>query len=473
MYNLDPKIKTYVKYFLYATVFMVLMWFLYSFLTTASVEIVTNDQNNTIIIRQTSPQQKEIDMGNKTGNVKKRLATGTYTATVKNGYNSAQQIFTLSIGDFKKITINVDKHVDKASVLEPISDLGAYSIVADKNSVKFLNRNVNPAKLYSIDNSNTVKNINPNYNFDIVSWADTSFGVGHMGYQLYTIKNDVVESVSTPVSANTIKTFSVAKNQDVYISDGRAIYRGVKAKDFNKIYTAPEKTNVELFKASDNAVAFSEKADNSNREGNLAVINKSGVKHSVDGGAYESAWSKNGKYIVTSGDSSTIFNDKLEKVVNLPIGNVSGLTWIDDNTLIYSQANLVWKFSVDTRSSEVIAMTNNGVGTISEITSSADDASLYISVQNPDITNGYTFYLARYKLNSKPILDPLLQKVSLILPNTPVDGCSIGYANLNKLTITMSSVDRIQQLCIDSTKNYLKLYNVDSNSLNFQFIPVS
>lgn len=469
MYQLNPLIKKYIIYSLFFIALIVAMWLLYTFLTTASVDITTNNPKNVISIEETRPEHKTINTGGATGHLKIRLHTGTYTITVKNGYASAQQIISLGIGDSKKVTITVNDQANKQGVLEAVTNLGAYETVADNTSVKFLDRNHNPAKLYQIDSSNILTNIAPNLSFDSISWADTSFGVGRMGDQLMTIEGTTVTNLTTPVTA---KTFTVAPNKDVYISDGQALYRGSTGHNFTKVLSAEPASQIKLIAASNDAVLLTDKFNDSNRESELVVLHKDGSKNTTDGDIYEGQWSKSGKYLATTGDTSTIFNDKLQKVVSLPINNVLALTWMDDNNLAYAEGNLIWKFSVDSHQATVLATTSNGVGAVSQMRVSQDGSSLYVAVQNPDTSNGYTFYLARYKLNSDITVNPLLQKISLVLPNTPIDGCSVGYVNFTKITVTITAIDRIQQLCIDATKTYLQGYDINPDSVNLQFIPV-
>lgn len=466
---IDPTVKKYLKYGLIGIAGLLMVWLIYTFLTTASVQIITNDQKNIVSIQQTAPQQKSIDIGNVTGNFSTRLATGSYIVTVKNDYASAQQIFTLGIGDSKKVTVNVDTQANTPGVLEPVSDLGAYDVVADKSSVKFIDRNKSPTFLYSIDSNNALTIVAPNTSYDTIAWANSSYGVGRIGSQLQTIQGSTIADLKTPVAADKA-TFAVAPNHDVYLSDGSGLYRQSDGQNFTKVMTADSQSQIKIVSASSNSVLLTEKSTDTNREGELTVLHKNDTKNTTNGELYEGAWSKSGKYLAVSGDTSAIFDSNLKKIVNLPINNVNNLVWMSDNDLVYAQSNLLWKFSLDTRRATVLATTNSGVGSISQIALSDDGSSLYVSIQNADSTNGYTFYLTRYKFNTKVVISPLLQKLGLALPNSPIDGCYDGYANFNQPTVTVTAIASIEQLCLDATKTYLQGYGVNTDPLKFQFV---
>jgi hypothetical protein len=467
---IETRVKKYIIYFVLFVVSIFIAWIVTILLTTTTLEVTTNNQKNSLTLEEMSPERRSIDLGTKPGNFKKRLHTGTYIVTVKYGYASSQQTIILKAGEDKKVTINLNTQVNQSGSLQNITSLGAFNIVADTSSVRFIDRNQTPAKLYTLDSSNSLKGIIPNISFDSISWADTSYGVGRIGSQLLAIDGMSTKDITLPTK---LSTFTIAPNHDVYITNGQYLYRGQAANNFKNILSADDGSEIKIVSASNDSVLLSEKFNDSNREGKLITLSKDGNKNEITKQVYEGVWSRSGKYLAITGDTSTVYDAHLKKITDLPINNVGALAWIDDSNIAYADSNLIWKFSVDSRQSAVLATTSNGVGTVSQMTMSQDGKSLYVAVQNPSTSNGYTFYLARYIFNQTITTDPILQKLSLILPNTPATGCTTDYVNFTKPTVVVSSIGSIRQFCIDQTKKYLQGYKIDINTIMIQFIDIS
>lgn len=466
---IDPKVKRYIILGAIALVVIIIVWVLVNYLTTSPITIQTNDTNNGISIQETSPKYKAIQVGKGKKVYTINLHGGRYVITAKNGYASAQEVLNLGrMGHKKTVTVNVDNKANQEGALEVVSDLGAYSVIANADTVRFIDRNQNPTKLYQIDSNNQLTPLAPGVSFDKISWADITFGVGSAGGKLKAIDGTTVTDLSTPVTA---QTYTVAPNKDVYVSDGSNLYRGSNGMNFKKVYTADSGKQIQIISASNDTVLLAGKPSDSTREGELIAFHKDGSKQEIDGEAYEGVWSSSGKYVAVTGSTSTIFNNKLQKVVDLPIANVAALSWIDNDTITYADANLVWQFSVSTRQATVLATTSEGAGTVSELAPSSDGSSLYVVIQNANSINGYSFYLTRYRFNKPANADPLLQKVSLALPNTPVYGCSVGYVNFTKLSVTVRAAAADQQSCTAAARDYLQSYNINPNAVALEFVP--
>lgn len=465
----NPQRKRYIILGAVLVFLLLVFWLVYNLLTTSHITILTNDKASTISIQETSPQYKTIKVGTGQTKYKLDLHKGSYTVNAKDNYASAQQIITLgTMGHSRTVTINVDTKANQLGALENVTDLGAHSIIADASSIRFIDSNQSPTKLYQIDASNTLTPLANGVSFDSISWADISFGIGKAGTTFLAINGTNATILNLPITATT---YAVAPNHDVYISDGASVYRGAGGTKFTRVFNADSGKQLKVMAASNNSVLLSSMSSGSDREGDLISLHKNGSKDEIDGEAYEGAWTASGAYLAISGDTNGIFNDKLQKVADTPLANVNALAWINNDTLAYADNNLVWRYTVSSRQANVLVTTRTGVGSVSEIAPSSDGSSLYISVQNPSTVNGFSYYLTRYRFNTTPTTNPVLQKVSLVLPNTPMYGCSVGYVNFTKLTVTATADASIQQACIAATQSYLQSYDIDPNTTPIQFIP--
>ena len=434
----------------------------YPYLTTAQLSITTNSSDNTIAINRITPNAQSIDTENATGSFSTRVPAGTYSIAVKNKYFASQQVVNVKAMETKNITINLNSIKD----VEPVSSRSASYVVADNNSLAFIDRS--NRSLYRIDSNNNEQLIDSTHGFSTAEWSDVTYGVGQdTNSNLYKINNNTVTPIVAPFSYDAKTTYYLAPNRDLYIANGKTLYISTAEGGFKQLYVSSQQISV--ITASNTNVLLGE-SNPEKKEGALVAVSRTGSTNKSTGEAYRAAWSPSGKYLVTSSDVETqVVDAKLHKVISLPTTNVNSPVWLDDHTLLYGVSDGVWKYDVQSGSATLLASVGD-VGQVSQITPSKDGAYIYISIQETNNTDGLSFQLSRLGLRGQ-VSSVAVQKIKLLIPNT-ISSCNLNYINFTKTTILVQGSLADKQTCLKSAQDYLWQYSVNVSQLQFTFVSI-
>jgi hypothetical protein len=442
------------------------------FFTLASLTVTTNDASNTIFIRQksaTTQQQVTVDQQGNTTTA--QLAPGTYIVTVQNATQTASQVLTLSAAEHKAITINLQPQGSNSITNEPVSSMGARSVSVSKDLLRFIDNNTADRTLYSIDSSGTATKLDGSVMYTSVSWANPNFGIGyglnHDNRYVFTkIEGNFVTPIKPPFSVTAASSTGVAPNQTWYVSDGKVVYRGNADGSFTEVFKSDNK--LKIMTVSNDALLLSQQGPDGRGEGNLITLHQNGDKYQIEGEAYEAAWSPSGDKLVTSGDTSEIFDNKLNKIGTLPQGNFMSPAWLDDNTLVYGVSNSVIRYNLNTGASSTMMTFDDVVGRPSQIVPSVENDYLYTTIQKGGDRPTITYRLDRLPLKNQTPVDVPVGKFALLIPNT-VSGCELNFMNFaGKFSIiTKSSTNNN---CAASAAQYFTDYGASTANLTYQQI---
>lgn len=343
--------------------------------------------------------------------------------------------------------------------------MGASALVADGNNIRFINRNSNT--LYEINAQNQLKNISGSVSFNVIRWADASYGVGRDAKgKLYHIKGASITPLAAPfITTSATTTLAVAPDHVVYLSDGTNVYTGKDGQAFKLIHTS--KMNVSVAAASRQGVLLRETDPKKERaEGELVVIDRSGKITSIEGEAYDAAWSPSGDRLLINGDERTAVLDKnLKEITRLPAGNVGAPIWLNDTQILYGLTNNLWRFDSDTGQADAIA--NMRTETVAQQFLDQDSSYIYITTQ--DSKTGRRLRLSRLGLKGQPAAT-IPTQLGVLLPNT-LGNCSLALVNFTKPTVAVSGPIGQNAACLQKAQAYLTTYKVNQSGLGFNYTP--
>ena len=451
------------------TVGILIVWF-YSY---SSLVIVTNSPTNTILVRQdTGKTQNQIQVDQKGNRAELRIPAGTYIVTAQNNAQSAMQIIKLGVGEHKSITLNISEQVYNP-ISEPVSSFGAGGISASATALRFIDRNVAEHPLYNVDSGGNVTLLDKNTTYTNVRWADPELGIGYgldknNKYVIRLIQGNEVRPVIAPFTVDIKTSYGIAPNRTWYIADGHTIYRAGGDGSFTKIYNSQDL--VGIISVSNDALLLSQKSEQSAREGSLIILHTNGNKYQIEGGAYEAAWSPKGDRLVTSGDTSKIFDTKFKEVAKLPSGNFMSPVWLNDNTIFYGVDNKVMRYDIDTGKASTLLSFDRVTGTPSQIVVSKEKDYVYVAIQKGGDRAGISFRLERISLDNKPqSTDVPAQGLNLLIPNT-VQNCALNYMNFAHFSVVLRHVGNTNSDCVPAVRNYLESYDVPLQNVSFQTV---
>lgn len=382
------------------------------------------------------------------------------------------QIVKIGIGEHKSITLNITDQI-YSPISEPVTSFGAGGISASATALRFIDRNVAEHPLYNVDSGGNVTLLDQNTTYTNVRWADPTFGIGYgldknNNYVIRLVQDNEVRPVIAPFAVDIKTSYGVAPNHTWYLSDGHTVYRANGDGSFTKVYSNQDL--VTIISASNDALLLSQKNDQSAREGSLIILHANGEKYQIEGGAYEAAWSPSGDKLVTSGDTSKIFDAKFKEVAKLPSGNFLSPVWLNDNTIFYAVNNKVMRYDIDTGKASTLLSFDSVTGTPSQIVVSKEKDYVYVAIQKGGDRSGISFRLERISLNNKqPASTAPAQELNLLIPNT-VKGCSLNYMNFARFSILLKYQSGITADCTPAVRSYLTSYDIPLQDITFQTI---
>ncbi len=400
-----------------------LSWF-WHYYHTGKIVITTDDAQNTISLTKIN-NEDEISQDFKTytghGKLSVTVSTGRYEIMVRGNIVATTKSIKLDPLKTLKYSINP---VNTTGV-EPVVFQGAQDIAASKSRLVYLDPTSH--LLNKIDAQNNLSTLSPSTEFKTVRWADDTFGMGQDNNgRLYVIDQDSVKTLRLPFSySNAAVSFDVSPNKQFYVSNGADVYTGDKSEKFRKIYTAT--TSDPTLSAGVSQVAV---LDQSGKDTELALVSQSGknIRKELEIEGKEVAWSPNGQYIVGGNENGAyVYNRSLNYVAKVPVFGLFGYPrWLDNDTLIYSTNDRLWRYSLSDQRSELIAnMPMDSIITGLSISNDRD----YIYFATSDISSSSTNAYAIRRVGVEGQKTPqFIYNLQTILPLTQ-NNFSIGLVN--------------------------------------------
>jgi len=319
--------------------------------------VITSNKSNTIVLQKTGGGGvafTKTGMGSLSANVKH----GQYTVTIKNASQTSAKVIDF-YGGHKTFRYSI--YLSKLLDVEPVADQDAADMVVNNDELVYLNADDN--NIYKIDSSNNLDVINASQNFQVIKWADTSFGIGQTNNErLYAINNGSVSLLDVPFNyGGKSVSFAISPTQQIYVSYGPSVYIGSQNGNFKKIYTATTSSPALSAGSSLVDVADGTLDQGTAQKPEIALVNTSGkyIRKVID--SQSSILSPNGKYLAVEDESgiAEIYNSDLENPVTLPtpLNNsiISHVTWLNDDTLLYSCGDQLWEYSLAQHKGELLA----------------------------------------------------------------------------------------------------------------------
>lgn len=441
------------------------------FYTLCSLNILTNSPNNTIIVEEVLPNgaRKLIETDDNKAAIDLRVSAGTYIVTAKYASIVKSQTVTVSRGENKKIILNISSSQRTLyTASEPVTSLTTFSLTASQQTMRFFDPLASAGALYTFDKSGDGAVLAKNISFSNIRWASPEFGIG-MGTDKNTnsiviciIEGDSVKIIKPPFKPTKSSSVAVSPNKTWYVSDGKNIYIGYADGSFKKIFATDKP--VSLYSASDDAVFAIQNVSPQQREGAMMVIHNDGKRYQLPGSAYGGAWSPSGKLLVTTGDVTRIFDDRLNPVSSTPNTNFTGYTWLDEDTILYTEGHTINRYKISTGESvPFIDYSKTTNGKPSGLTLSVEKDYLYVTIQNGGPSSQLAYKLTRIALNNQPTSDVKSTAMDIIIPNT-IKGCDLQYVNLGQFTI-LTTNKTTNSNCTPVITDYLASYNIPMSNI--------
>jgi len=440
---------------------LILLLFTQRYLTTGTIVVTTNNPSNNIEILKAS---NKVQVAQARGYLRARLATGQYIAQVNNRLASNKQLVTIESHKTNTFNINLQALLAPEAVLP----YGATSVITDASSIYYVN--LQNHSLYTLSSAG-VPMVVSTTSFDHIVWENTHYGIGidYSQSTLYEIRNGSVTPL--PLSfASTQIVFDLAPNGTLAASDGKTVYlRLPSSNTFTKIFTADSDENIQSLVVSNNYILVMQASNQqaSDRdEGNFRLLDLSGrTGAAAQLSAYSLKWSPDGTKIALTNDSSTtIYNTHLKQIAELPAPNVTGLSWYDNNTLLYAANNILTKFDLTSSTSSQLSIytaNNQILGIYPDKT----DSKIYLL----DTTgSGDTNYqLEQIDLTQQAQNIPDYEYTLGIFFPAFVSPCNFSYTNFLKPVILTNSGAN-QNQCVQAAQNTLAADGLPVNEFNIE-----
>ncbi len=449
---------------------LIILPILYRHLTLGQLIIVTDSSSNTIQVVPSvvgkNDETKNVGQ-NLQNNKAISLKPGNYLVAVRNQTGEATEVVQVKARQTKRYVINLATHTPQA---EPVANVNALYFAVGAANLFYLDQGTK--NLYQIDKSNQLAQLSSPITFTAVRWADASFGVGQgTDNKLYQINNGVVSPLNAPLST----VFTISSDHTVYLASGKDIYRSAAA-GFDHIFTASQPPFALV--SAPRAVALISSLGNgpqtsSSMAAQLTVLDGNNKPTAKEMDVYAASWSPSSKYLaVTTDSSSQILDASLNSVAVIPNNNINNPLWFDDNTLLYSVNDQLWRYSVSSTKSSVIATTQKNHA-ITALLLDSSKSYVYMSVQSTGASNR-NLSIYRFGLQGQMVPD-LIFKLGKLLPW--VSGlCSSSIINFTSPSILVQSfITPSTASCLENTQTTLQEDGFNISTLGFQLsqIPVT
>jgi hypothetical protein len=410
--------------------FGILIW-LWVFLNTSNLTIITNNPNNDISLRGISDPNFSI---NTKGGVETSLHNGKYTLTVTGNSNAISQVVDLKSRQHLTLTLNPKD----PSGVEPVINREAQNLAINKDHLVYLDQT--SSLLYQVDSQNLIKSLNNQRTFSSVKWADANYGIAQAdnSEQLFRMNNGSISSLELPFSYDGKNiSYSISKDRGIFVAHEGNVYYA-KNDNFKKVYTSKSKSLFINSGGSNVLVAAASEEEGENSDRGIVVVNSSGKVFSAnDINAYVSAWSPDGEKVAVSSDSGGLILDKkLKKIATIPTGGIGSMVWLNNDTLFYSSNDSLWRFDISNEKSQIIANAPLG-GQIIETAINEDLSYIYLSVSDANDS----LSVKKVGLKNQVVPDYVF-KLQDVLPKSEYQ-YTIELINFTRLVVWVHSVPNV------------------------------
>lgn len=427
-----------------------------SFLSNSFVIIKTN--KNTAISIEPIGDSNTKNYLTRQGDSVVWLPVGKYRIVLSHYDQKIIQNITVSGFTFKTYTYSFDD-TGGTFLPTPLLSVGVLSGVVSSDGAHYLNSQDN--HIYSVTNTGIPKKINNNLYRSVV-WNSMSHGIAQDSetMELVHINGVSVERFASPglgFSSSTV--FTVDQDGVVYFNIGRDIYKtGDYGKTFTKFYSS-KSTPVNLYTSSNGkrlvVVESSKKSitneDTNDGELDITIVSSDGKKMSEKNeiSFYELAVSPNGEHIIVSGDAvNAIYSTNSFSTDNtIPIGNMNGIKWMNDEEIIYNDSRNVWQYNTTTGVARIIATVP-----LNEMVDGTfiDETSLFI-ISHVDST---LYRLSKIAVHNNKQQPDYVYTLGQTLPSL-IDNCFINYNNISKPVIVIA-----EENCKNSAEYYKSINKI-------------
>jgi hypothetical protein len=343
-----------------------------SYTNKGSVDITTQDKNNSISISDSTHKVLKTAKSE----LKLDVAKGTYFVSVTGNYVGATQQISVSAHN----TTTLELSPENPSDTEPVYYSPITHVSASPTQLSYLD---NASNFAYINTSNAVQT-EESISFGDIAWGDPTFGLGVANADglLYLVENNKTTPFPYPKGVSTPgPVVAVSPTHQMYVGVGKVLYSVTTAGKWTKIYTAP--SNITQLSAVKDRVVSLAPTDQAAAE--IAVTTSAGqqvAKKTLNAGAV--TVSASGKYLaLTNGDDTTITDDQLATVQTVPQAGTKNVTWGGDTTLYYSVDDKIWSYDVGAQKSQIIGIAPLG-NPITELAVNTDASYLYIGATTND-----------------------------------------------------------------------------------------
>jgi hypothetical protein len=408
----------------------------------AFFEVLHQFQSGTVII-YTNSNKNNITISNLNGNsvvvktqgsLQTSLPIGQFTVTVSEQSSSIKRVITVKARKTESYTLNLSSPLVPYAVLP----FGALSVVANASVMYYVN--FQDHLLYKIGSSGIPTALNTSIEFGSVQWLSPQYGVGVSidNSSLYLISNDNIQQLTLPFNGSNI-SYSLLSSGQLVICDGNNVYIGTPGSSFKKIYSYT-KASLNILSTSPGDIILELKTSTESGDDEPSVvINLQGevIPSPDDLSAYNFKWSPNGKTLITTDDSGTyLYNDKLQRIGQLADGNVIGIAWLNDNTVLYGLGVNLYSYNIDTKDSTLLASTEAD-RSISGIYPSTDGSTIYLLTGSNN--NNETYDTEKVGLTTtQQNIPSYYYELGAFFPSY-ISQCSFTYTNVFQPILIISS----------------------------------
>jgi hypothetical protein len=315
-----------------------LLFRLFHYASTGTVIIKTNGKENTVALVRVG---EEAAAAKSVGGLRADVAPGRYVATVSNRFASSKKTIEVKARQQSVHIINL-----RAALLSPeyVLPFGA-SYVSPGSSLMFY-VNLDDHLLYKIGSSGLPIPVSTEVAFSDIAWRGAGTGVGR-DYRrgvLYDISNGALRLMRLPFNGKVI-AYDVSPGGTLAITDGKSVYTRMPGGGFTRIFTS---TGISSLGAGNVNILL---GGGSGEDEDIAtVIDLSGKVVARREGlpADKYVWSPDGTRLAGMDDNkATIYDSKLSPISVLPETHVAGLSWLDNQTLLYGVDRQMFSYALD------------------------------------------------------------------------------------------------------------------------------
>jgi len=436
---------------------ILILWRLFEYLNASSITINSDNPHSLITISRADGPQTNFKQANHT--LSFRAKSGPYLVSVKVNSAVTAQIINLKAHQSRHYLINP---VTTTGV-EPVINQSAYSITSDSSHLLYVNSQ--DQHLYQIDNQDNIKLVDANHSFRTIRWIDPTYGVGQdLNGQLYVINNGSAGSLN--LAYKNITAFDVSTDKHIYFSSGHDIYSGMANRQFEKLYSGEDTFSMLVATSESVAAIISPDARENNPQSLAAsttVISRNGTVVSKNIDTSVGAWSPNGQYLaISTTRGGKVLNKSLAEAALIPSSSVVNPVWLNDTTLLYSNADQLWRYDLNSQRSQLIANMPLG-GRVIGLTINSDKSYAYLIISQAN--GGVVIKRVALQAQSGPAF---LYQLQSILPLN-VGGCTLSLVNFNQPTVVVQALDAAPQQCQQTAPTELQQRGFNLNLLRLRF----